>query len=194
MNMMHAMGLVQRQHVRFDALVEGMEGTTSLVLLRQIDGTVDALQGFCKSFLSLTSNAETLAADVAASKVAAGCYLEKDPTAAQRLSVSLGKLDKAIGELRSRKRSIDRDSELKRPHRERLHDAYDEAISKATHLIEACNTLVLAVREHDRKARLLAPLPHNTREASRENMRKILESDAFTVEHAYEDLVASRGR
>jgi hypothetical protein len=126
--------------------------TVSLDLLRAVDGTVDALAGVTKVVSGFVSLLSGIAAEVAASEVVEGEYLDPDDKAIDTLERAAGELKDYLTRLVRGKAAIDGDPRLSNHHCEALHDAYEAAMNAVAELVEALQTARAAIITHDLKA------------------------------------------
>lgn len=182
------------QHDSFAALVQTVEGTTSLVTLRLIDNTVDALGSIRSTFSGLALQARTLAESVKDLRPLPDRYLDEKGAMVARLKACADDLECHRDDFRDRRSAIDDDDELQPHHCDMLHSSYEEADRSAEQLLQAMEDLRSAVIDFDYRVRRTETLVHNVRAESFENFKKLEEADVFDIDSAYEAFVTNRQR
>lgn len=182
------------QHESFAALVQTVEGTTSLVTLRKIEATVDTLQGFYSSLSGLAKQARTQTEAVRSLEMVPGRLLDERGEMIGRLKACADGLECSLPDLKLSKDAIDRDGNLKAHHCELLHASYDDVITSAQSLIVSMMDLRKAVIRFDSMSRACTALAHNTNQSSVENFAKLERAEVFTIASAHEAFVTKRQR
>ena len=182
------------QHDSFAALVATVEGTTSLVTLRHIDDTVDALRGIQKALSGLAMQARTLVESVKDMRPIPDRFLDEDGSMVRRLKVCSDEMECSLEDARIKRSTIDQNDELKQHHCDMLHSCYEEMDRSGEELLSAMEDLRRAVISFDTLARRSGMLAHNTRPESVENFKKLQQVEVFDIQSAYDAFVTNRQR
>jgi hypothetical protein len=122
---------------------------TNLVLLRDVETTVDSLcagQAVFENFRNAFAECEGAVTKL---EVITGVYLDGDDVAIDALNGVVARIEHIIPPLLSKKAAIDRDGALSSDHRERLHDAYEQFIDVLAQVIECAKAARDAIICHD---------------------------------------------
>jgi hypothetical protein len=133
--------------------------TTRLDLLEDIDATVDDLVARAHRFHDMTAVFVEFAAGVCALSVESGVYVDSDFRITTMLEEAESVLKAYLPRMTIKRAAIDQDTRLSADHRESLHDAYEEAMTKAAFLHDAIQSARAAIIRHDMAAEPRDSLP-----------------------------------
>lgn len=128
------------------------ETTTSLVVLREIEQTVDSLTTIRNALSNVAALMHSKCIEVRQCDVEIGRYLDPEDTAIKLLKSAYQGLESHLSGLLVKKKAIDEDEVLNKDQQELLHDVYDDVLSACATTVEAAKDLRAAIIGHDLQA------------------------------------------
>lgn len=134
----------------FSGLEKTLDGmtSTSLELIRKIDGTVDGLGNLERSFNGLCESVAAAAERARSAPIESGKFLSS-PEELEDMERVVEKSYVLLNQMVIANQSVDRDPELNADQRELLHSAFNTFISAVANANHAFEDLIEIVASHD---------------------------------------------